>query len=280
MKYALLACVFTLSAAAVAQAAEPAFVSNFGGSSVAVERGGKASAVGVQTLLEAGDRVSAGKGSFVEVKYLADGCAIRVAASHSMVIGASSPCAAAADKSAEAAPAKGGKLPADAQIVPTDAVISAGSAQVINQTGSITRVNRGDGLVELNVGQDLSVGDTVFAGPGSSITLYYPATACEYVVPSETYFAVASTSPCAATAFSGSTGNGLQQTAKGIAGVTTPGQDDNDCKDSNDGGNNDDNTCKAAIWLLGGAVVGGGALAVLALSDNDDGGDNNPATPD
>lgn len=267
MKSALLACVFTLGAVAVAQAAEPAFVSNFGGSKVAVERGGKTSPVGVQTLLEAGDRVSAGKGSFVEVKFLADNCAIRVSAGNSMVIGAASPCAAAADQSADAASAKGDKLPADAQIVPADAVIAAGSAQVINQTGSITRVNRGDGLVELNVGQDLSVGDTVFAGPGSSITLYYPATGCEYVVPSETYFAVAATAPCAATAYNGaSSGSGLQQSSTGVAGVTT-GQDD------------DDDEKKAAALLLGGLVIGGGALAIVALSQDSDGGNNNPATP-
>ena len=267
MKSALLACVFTLGAVAAAQAAEPAFVSNFGGSSVAVERGGKTSPVGVQTLLEAGDRVSAGKGSFVEVKFLADNCAIRVSAGHSMVIGASSPCAAAADQSADAGAAKGDKLPADAQIVPTDAVIAAGSAQVINQTGSITRVNRGDGLVELNVGQDLSVGDTVFAGPGSSITLYYPATGCEYVVPSETYFAVAATAPCAATAYNAgsSNGSGLQQSSTGVAGVTT-GQDDDD---------ND----KTLALVAGAVVIGGGALAIVALTGDDDGGNNNPATP-
>lgn len=265
MKSALLACVFTLGTAVAAHAAEPAFVSNFGGSSVSVERGGKSSPVGVQTLLEAGDRVSAGKGSFVEVKYLADNCAIRVSAGHAMVIGASSPCAAAADQSA-AATSKTDTLPADAKIVPADAVIAAGSAQVINQTGSITRVNRGDGLVELNVGQDLSVGDTVFAGPGSTITLYYPATGCEHVVPSETYFAVAATAPCAATAAAGS-GSGLQKSATGVAGVTT-GQDD------------DDDDQKAAILLAGAAVIGGGALAVIALTGDDDGGNNNPATPD
>lgn len=268
-KSALLACVFTLGAAGLAQAAEPAFVSNFGGSKVAIERGGKTSAVGVQTLLEAGDRVSAGKGSFVEVKYLADGCAIRVSAGHAMVIGASSPCAAAADQSANAATTKGDKLPGDAQIVPTDAVIASGSAQVINQTGSVTRVNRGDGLVELSVGQDLSVGDTVFAGPGSSVTLYFPATGCEYVVPSETYFAVASTAPCAATADmgAGTSGSGLQKSSTGVAGVTSGEDDDDD---------------KTLALVAGAVVIGGGALAVIALTSGDDGGggNNNPATPD
>ena len=267
MKSALLACVLTLGAVVAAEAAEPAFVSNFGGSTVSVERGGETAAIGVQTLLEAGDRVSAGKGSFVEVKYLSDNCAIRVSAGHSVVIGASSPCAAAANQSA-AATSKTDKLPADAQIVPADAVIAGGAAQAVNQTGWSTRVNRGDGLVELNIGQDLSVGDTVFAGPGSTVTLYYPATGCEYVVPSETYFAVAATAPCASQAYLGSSiGSGLQQSSTGVAGVTT-GQDD------------DDDNRKAAILLAGGAVVAGGALAVLARSGGDDGGNNNPATPD
>ena len=74
--------------------------------------------------------------------------------------------AAAADKTS--LPAQGAS--ADVKVEPANAVISSGTAQVINQTGAVTRVNRGDGLVDLAVGTDLSVGDTVFAGPGSTVT--------------------------------------------------------------------------------------------------------------
>lgn len=168
--------------------------------------------------------------------------------------------AVAADKTS--LPTVGDQNPASASvtIAPANAVVAAGVAQVINQTGAVTRVNRGDGLVELTTGTDLSVGDTVFAGPGSSVTLYYPATGCEHVVPAETYFAVASNSPCAANA--GAAG-GLQKSATSSAAISS-------------GGNSDMNT---ALVVGGAVVIGGGILAVVALSGDDDDNNDNPATP-
>lgn len=149
-------------------------------------------------------------------------------------------------------------------VEPANSVVSAGTAQVINQTGAVTRVNRGEGLVELSTGADLEVGDTVFAGPGSTVTLYYPATGCEYVVPSETYFAVASTPPCSVSA-GVNAGIGLQKSASSSAALNS-GETDN---------------TKTAILVGSAVVVAGGVLAVIALNGNgDDNNNDNPATPD
>lgn len=149
-------------------------------------------------------------------------------------------------------------------VEPANAVVAAGAAQVINQTGAVTRVNRGEGLVELSTGTDLSVGDTVFAGPGSTVTLYYPATGCEHVVPSETYFAVASTPPCSTSA-GVSMGSGLQKSASSSAAISS-GETDN---------------TKTALLVGSAVVVAGGVLAVIALNGNgDDNNNDNPASPD
>lgn len=160
-------------------------------------------------------------------------------------------------------PAAGGQNSGSTSVTvePANAVVASGTAQVINQTGAVTRVNRGDGLVELTTGADLSVGDTVFAGPGSSVTLYYPATGCEYVVPAETYFAVAATAPCSASA--GAAG-GLQKSATSSAAISSDSDDDT----------------KTALIVGGAVVVGGGILAIVALSGDDDDNDNdNPVSP-
>ena len=257
---AILAGAFVLSPAI---AAEPAFVSKLGGKGVSVMKGSETSTVQVQSLLAAGDRVSVGSDSFVDVKYLSDGCTIRVSAGNSLVVGPESPCAASAQNAAapDAKTDMVSSLPAEAKIVP--AAVDA-SAQVAGQSGSITRVNRGTGLVDVTVGEGLAVGDTVFAGPGSTVTLYFPAAGCSYMVAEETYFQVPATPPCTAgTAASNGAGTG---TVREEAALTVTDDDDDDDK-------------AAAALMAGALVVGGGVLAVIALSGDDENNDN-PATPD
>ncbi len=254
---AVLAGAFMLSPA---NAAEPAFVSKLGGKGVSVMKGSETSPVQVQSLLAAGDRVSVGSDSFVDVKYLSDGCTIRVSAGNSLVVGPESPCAASAQNAAapDAKTDMVSSLPAEAKIVP--AAVDT-SAQVAGQSGSIARVNRGTGLVDVTVGEGLAAGDTVFAGPGSTVTLYFPAAGCSYMVAEETYFQVPATPPCTAgTAASNGTG-----TMREEAALTVTGE------------NNGDQT--AAALMAGALVVGGGVLAVIALSGDDENNDN-PATPD
>ena len=146
----------------------------------------------------------------------------------------------------------------EAKIVP--AAAEAGAAQVIGQTGSITRVNRGEGLVELATGTELKAGDLVFAGPGSTVTLHFAAAGCDYIVADETYFQVPAAPPCVASTTAGVAQDG---TTRDVAALEVAGQDD-------------DNNTEAAL-LAGALVIGGGTLAILALSQEDD--NNNPLTP-
>lgn len=192
MRKTFLTCFLVTVPFTAAIAAEPAIVSKIGGKSVLMEHAGKSMPVGVQSLLSSGDRVSAGEGSYVEVEYLADGCTVRVSSGHSMVIGQSSPCAAAAVTEAPK-PVNAKALPKDANIVPAEAPPE--TVQVTDASGPITRVNRGDGLADLKPGAGLTAGDAVYAGKGSTITLTF-ASGCVHVVPETTFFTIPAAAPC------------------------------------------------------------------------------------
>ena len=233
----LLAVVSGLSAlASVAEAAEPAMVSRIGGGNVTWQHGDGSAKPRVQTLLAPGDVIAAGKGSFVEVEYLADKCKVRVEAGGSVVVSASSPCAA---KTAQKVP------PKDAQVVPA----AAGAVEVSEKSGPVTQVNTGNGLTDAKVGDALKIGDEVFAGSKSSVTLYFAASNCAYTVPAGTVFKVTDKVPCEAPA---AAQNG--ETPPLPEGVPT------------------------GLLLGGGALAAGGALVVIISNSEDDNG--NKATPD
>ena len=189
-------------APAAASAAEPAMISKIGGKDIVLQHGDQTSAPRVQSLLEPGDRVSAGKGSFVEVEYLTDGCSLRVGGGYSIVIAEKSPCAASAGQTPAAPAAKNAAAAtppaAEAKIEP--AAAQTGTAEVADTSGSTTRVNRGEGLTDLSVGANLKIGDKVFAGKRSSITLYFPASNCQYVVTESTVYTITDKIPCRAPA--------------------------------------------------------------------------------
>ncbi|MEI6535348.1 MAG: hypothetical protein WCN98_08425 [Verrucomicrobiaceae bacterium] len=191
--------------ATAAFAAEPAVVSKVNGKNVTWQHGEKAAAPRVQTLLVAGDRVSAGKGSFVEVEYLADSCKVRVDAGGSLVISETSPCAAKAQKPA-----------AEPRVVPA----SVGAVEVTDKTGPFTRVNMGDGMVDASVGDSLKAGDEVFAGPNSAVTLFFAVPQCSYTVAASTVYKVTEVAPCRAAAGLEGVGAGAAVTS---ASLVTPG---------------------------------------------------------
>lgn len=251
--HALLLPILGVACVSAAAAAEPAMVSKVGGKDVTWQSGETSSAPRVQTLLSAGDRLTAGKGSFIEVEYLADGCTVRVKAGGSITIGDTSPCAAAASE--KAAPAAGetsstaAAAPPDARIIPA----ATGAVEVTEKNGPITRVNRGEGLVDASVGDALKAGDEVFAGANSSVTLYFAVPGCSHTVPAGTVYTVTSTAPCEAPA-----------AAQNGAAAATPG-------------------AVPTAAIIGGGVAVAGAIAIVAvIANSDDGGNNNnnPATPD
>lgn len=240
-----------LSWTSCAVASEVAIVSKIDGKNVNWVSGSKASAPRIQTLLAPGDRLSVGKGSIVVVEYLADNCVIRVKSGDSFTIGKTSPCAAATEVVAPQGQATAGSLVETDRVVPT----AAGVAEVSGKTGSFTRVNLGAGMVDVSVGESLNVGDEVFAGPGSSVTLYFPVPSCSYKVTAGNIYKVSSQGPCRA---AGAVDNGSSAAAEGGASSISPG---------------------AVVGAVAGAAAIGG-VALLALSGNEDGGNNNPATPD
>ena len=239
MRYFITAILCSVSATA-AFAAEPVMVNKVVGKNVTWQHGDASAAPRVQTLLAPGDRLTAGKGSFIEVEYLADSCTVRVDAGGSLVISETSPCAAAAQKSVE-----------EPKIVPA----AAGAVEVTAKEGPFTRVNMGEGMVDASVGDSLKTGDEVFAGPNSAVTLFFAVPQCSYTVAASTVFKVTEVAPCQAAAGLPAVGAGAA--AATSASLVTPG-----------------------IALGVGAVVVGGAIAVIATSDQGDSNNNNPATPD
>lgn len=250
-RHALLITLLSVALPAAASASEPAMVSKVGGKEVAWRSGDKTAAPRVQTLLAPGDRLVAGKGSFVEVEYLADRCTIRVKSGGSITIADVSPCAAAPQTADKAAPEAASAEP-EARIIPA----AVGAVEVSAKEGPVTRVNLGNGLVDASVGDALKVGDEVFAGANSSVTLYFAVPGCSYTVPAGSVYKVTSTPPCEAPA-AAPDGSAALPPAGGVA----PG-----------------------VILAGGVAVAGvvAIVAVIAGSDDDNDGNsnNNPATPD
>ena len=240
MKYFITAILCSVSATA-AFAAEPAMVNKVVGKNVTWQHGDASAAPRVQTILAPGDRLTAGKGSFIEVEYLADSCKVRVDAGGSLVISETSPCAAAAQKPVE-----------EPKIVPA----STGAVEVRAKEGPFTRVNMGDGMVDASVGESLKAGDEVFAGPNSAVTLFFAVPQCSYTVAASTVFKITEVAPCQAAAGLPAVGAGAAAAATS-ASLVTPG-----------------------VALGVGAVVVGGAIAVIATSDQGGSNNNNPATPD
>lgn len=254
LKYVLLLTTLCAAPLSAALASEPAMVSKMAGKNVTWVSGENSSKPGVQTLLAPGDRISAGKGSFVDVEFLADSCTVRVNAGDTLTIGETSPCAAAAQAAAVIAPeasAKSDRAAETARVIPA----AAGAAEVSSKTGSFTRANMGGGMVDISVGDSLNVGDEVFAGPNSSVSLYFPVPGCSYTVTAGNIYKVASQAPCKAAA---AVDSGSSAVAEGGASSVSPG---------------------VVVGAVAGVAVIGG-VALLAINSDDDDGNNNPATPD
>lgn len=232
---AVRALIYSLALAmplSAALAAEPAMVSKVRGKDVTWTSGEKSASPRVQSLLAAGDRLTVGKDSFVEVEYLEDNCTIQIKAGGSITVGDVSPCAVAAQKAAQATAVKPAIVPA-----------AAGAVEVQDKSGPVARVNKGEGLVDAVVGDALKVGDEVYAGPNSSVTIFFAAPNCSYTVTGSNLYTIPAQPPCKAAA--------AAQT-----GVNP-----------------------AVIAGAGAVVVGAVVIAVIAASDDGD-GNNNPATPD
>lgn len=239
MKTALVLALLSSLPASAALASEPAMISKVGGKNVSWQSGETTAAPRVQSLLAAGDRLVVGKGSFVDVEYLGDNCTVRIKAGGSITIGDTSPCAAKQAAATAAVDA--------ARVVPA----AAAAVEVTGKTGPVTRADLGAGLVDLSVGDSLKMGDEVFAGPDSSVTLYFAVPGCSYTVTGGNLYKVSSEPPCKAAA-------GMEGGASASASSVSPG---------------------VVVGAVAGAAVIGG-VALIALSGDDNGGNNNPVTPD
>jgi hypothetical protein len=186
-------CMLALSSASLVLAtscgaAELAFVAGYGGKHVLLLRGSEKVPVDGQMLLVPGDRVQAGKGSHVEVKYIADGCSLRVAEGNSILVARSSPCLGVGDE------AKASVAGQDVMIAPDAA--GGAAALITNKTGTLSRVNLGSGLVELKAGMELAVGSSVYVGSESTVTVFFVRERCSYTLGAETYLDITDRAPC------------------------------------------------------------------------------------
>lgn len=200
----LLAASACIVSASVAAAAEPAMINKVVGKNVIWQHGEVEGSPRVQTLLAAGDTVTAGKESSAVVEYLADRCIVRVEAGQTASISSTSPCAASAQKTLQVAQ--------EPVIVPTSAPI----VEVTAKKGPVTQVNRGSGMKAAKLGDSLKAGDQVFAGKDSSVSLYFTQAQCTYTVKGSAVYKVTNKAPCKAGAAAG-TGAG----AGAAAGMTT-----------------------------------------------------------
>lgn len=243
-------------------AAEPAFIVGYGGKNVFMLRGSAKVPVDGQMLLVPGDRVQAGRGSHVEVKYIVDGCSIRVAEGKSIVIAESSPCLGAVD---EAQVSGAGQ---DVMIAP--AAAGGAAARITDKTGTLSRVNLGSGLVELKAGMELAVGNSVFVGSKSTVTVFFVRERCSYTLAADTFLNITDRAPCIASGGESvstelTNSKSIDDQAIGLA-ASKPVV-------STSAGLN-------GIGLAVGAtaLVGGVALAVVAMSGDEQDNDV-PATP-
>ena len=271
MKIVLAALLCSVSVTA-AFAAESAMVNKVVGKNVTWQHGDASAAPRVQTLLAPGDRLAAGKGSYVEVEYLADNCKVRVDAGSSVVISEASPCSAATQEAASAAPEEVKPAPV------------ATTAQVSEKQGPVTRVNLGEGLVDATVGSTLSVGDEVFVGPNSSVTLYFASTECSYTVQASSVYTLAEQVPCKATT-AGASGDVVVVPAAVTSGNTSGKTMTGPASGAGAAGGGVAGAGIAGVapvaLLAGGAAAAVGVAAVVIIANTDDDNNNkNPATPD
>lgn len=187
-QHAMLSTALMAVFAAAATAAEPAMVSMVSGNDLQWQSGDKIRVPRVQSLLAAGDVISAGKGSVVVVDYLADGCSVSVKPGNTLTIGETSPCAVGKDGRVQTV-----RSPAVASVI-TPA--EADPVEISGTKGPITRMNKGDGLVEAQVGASLQPGDEVFAGPGSAVTLFFAMPGCFHTVAASSVYKITSKAPC------------------------------------------------------------------------------------
>lgn len=238
-----------LASTSVAMADEVAIVNKVDGKNVTWQRGDARSVVRVQTLLNAGDTIAAGKGSSVEVQFIADNCTIRVNAGGSLAIGDASPCSAATKTKADAS------QPADGKVVKA----AAQSVEVLDTKGPVTRVNKGEGMIAAAAGDSLKRGDAVFAGKNSSVSLYFASAKCSYTVKSSSVYTITDKAPCRASGVDVvPTADVPSEPSEPKAAAVIP----------------------PAVMIGAGAVVVGGAVAIIVTSQDDN--NNNgpgPITP-
>jgi hypothetical protein len=259
---AIVLTVAPLALAASAVASEPAFISSYGGKTVSLLRGALKLPVDGQVLLYSGDRVKAGKGSYVEVKYIVDGCSLRISDEQSIVISKSSPCMGAVDET------EAGAAGQDIKIVPAAAGDVA--ARVTDKTGALSRANLGSGFIELKTGMELTVGSTVYAGSKSTVTVFFVKEKCSYTLGAEASLDITDVAPCVPS-------GGDSASAE----LTIPKTIDKHGLDGeSSAGASSASTGMSAVGIALGAaaVVGGAALAVVAMSGEKQDSDV-PATP-
>lgn len=69
-------------------------------------------------------------------------------------------------------------------------------AVVETTTGSVTQANLGNGLVNIQPGSSLKVGDRVFAGRSSTVSVYFSNAQCAYKVKPNSVLEIGENAPC------------------------------------------------------------------------------------
>lgn len=121
-------------------------------------------------------------------------------------------------------------------------------AFVEQTTGTNVQANLGNGLVNIAPGSSLKVGDMVFSGRGSTVSVHFADAQCSVEMKPNSVLAIGEQAPCMPAACE--------------AGVRI--------KPTADAPPEKDNLAPIVPFLIGGAALAGVAAAVIILSDDGD----------
>ena len=139
-------------------------------------------------------------------------------------------------------------------------------AVVETTTGAVTQANLGNGLVDIKPGASLKVGDKVFAGRSSTVSVYFANAQCAYKVKPNSVLEIGEHAPC--------------MPASCEAGVRIEPTAGSDCPEGTY--RSEDGECRSALpiaLLVGGVAVTGVAAAAIIITNDDGDGNRRPVTP-
>lgn len=134
-------------------------------------------------------------------------------------------------------------------------------------TGAVSKANLGNGLVDIKPGASLKVGDKVFAGRSSTVSVYFASAQCSKMIEPNSVLEIGERAPCMPAACEASVRIEPAQAATGCQV--------GEYLDAN-------GVCRSTVpiaLLVGGVAVTGVTAAAIIMTNDDGDGNRRPVTP-